>query len=247
MSLVAPPIRLSLSRAASPSLSRSMPAASASSWASKAASQEPYVMRLRASLAARPAPGGPMWSTRQLMASSTGRTWSTSSAEPPIMQTSSPLAAASGPPLTPQSTTVTPRGAASARNSKTVSARDRADDDHGGPRRRAGEHALGTLEHPTHLGVVEHRHEDDVASGGEGRGCRRHMAALPERRGGLVPKVAHRDGDAGREEGRGEPAPDVAEPDDPRARHRRTVVLGHWREPPGRRSTNPAGRIRPMK
>ena len=36
------------------------------------------------------------------------------------MQTRSPLAAASGPPLTPQSTTVTPCGAPSARSSSTV-------------------------------------------------------------------------------------------------------------------------------
>ena len=96
-------------------------AASASARPSCAPSMLTYPMRLRASLAASPAPGGPMWSTRQLTASRTGRNRSISSSEPPIMQTSSPAAEASGPPLTPQSTTVMPRVDPSARISSTVS------------------------------------------------------------------------------------------------------------------------------
>src|SRR5450759_2853816 len=111
ISVDAPPIRASLALITWASLPRSMPAASARSWPSYAASQDPYWTRLRANLAVSPAPNGPMRTTRELMASSTGRTSPMVAGSPPTMHTRSPLAAALGPPLTPQSTTATPASA----------------------------------------------------------------------------------------------------------------------------------------
>src|ERR1035437_1840538 len=111
ISVDAPPMRASLALTTWASLPRSIPAASARSWPSYAASQDPYWTRLRANLAVSPAPKGPMRTTRELMASSTGRTSSMGAGSPPTMHPRSPLAAALGPPLPPQSTTATPASA----------------------------------------------------------------------------------------------------------------------------------------
>ena len=88
-----------------------------------------------------------------------------------------------------------------------------------------------------HLGVVEHHDEDHVAAGGELRGCRRHMGPLPERRGGLLTEVGYRHRESGADEGGGEAAAHVTEPDDPDPqRGRRPVVLAlrHLAQPPDR-------------
>ena len=97
------------------------------------------------------------------------------------MQTSSPAADASGPPLTPQSTTVTPWAAPSARISSTVSVGMVLTMTAVLPGGRAGEHAVGPLEDGPDLGVVEDHDEDHVAPGGQLRGCRRHVGPLPVR------------------------------------------------------------------
>ena len=106
------------------------------------------------------------------------------------MQTSSPAAEASGPPLTPQSTTVTPWADPSAAHLEHRVGGDGAHDDGGAPWRRAGEHAVGPLQDRPHLGVVEDHHQDHVAAGRQLRGRGRHMGPLPERRGGLLTDVA---------------------------------------------------------
>src|SRR5664280_2419675 len=117
-----PPMRTSLALTTWASFPRSMPAASANSWPSYAASHDPYCTRLRASFAASPVPNAPMVTVNEPKASKTGRTRSITSGSPPTMQTSSPSAAALGPPLTPQSTTGAPTPADSAPMASTQAA-----------------------------------------------------------------------------------------------------------------------------
>jgi hypothetical protein len=115
-----------------------------------------------------------------------------------------------------------------------------AHNDGGRARRRAREHPFGALEDGPHLGVVEDHHEDHVATGGERRGCRRHVGPVPEGRGGLLTDVGHRHRQTGADEGRGHAGAHVPEPDDPDPqRDRRPVVLALWHlaPPPDRQSS----------
>ena len=101
------------------------------------------------------------------------------------------------------------------------------------PARRSGEDAVGPLQDRSDLGVVEHHHEDDVAAGGELRGCRRHMGPLPERCGGLLTDVAHRHGHAGPDQRGGQSGTHVPEPDDPDSQGPLTVLIsGTWSDLP---------------
>ena len=169
----------SLALTTSASLARSMPAASA---------------RLLALVGGQPravgAPGcGPAWRparsrrapwsrSASLMASNTGPDPLDHPGSPPTMHTRSPLAAAAGPPLTPQSSTGTPSAGGLGAEGPDARGRDGAHDDDGGVRTGGGQAAVGAGQHGVDLLVVDHGHHDDVGTARPGRPASRHRGAV---------------------------------------------------------------------
>ena len=139
-----------------------------------------------------------MVTASELMASNTGPARSMTAGSPPTMHTRSPEAAAAGPPVTPQSSTGTPRAAASAPMAWTHGGRDGAHDDERGARAGRGQPAVRAGQHGVDLLVVDHGHHHHVGPADQVGRRGRHLGRPAVLVGGLGPHVADHQGEARR-------------------------------------------------
>ena len=105
-----------------------------------------------------------MVTVSELMASNTGPARSMTAGSPPTMHTRSPLAAAAGPPVTPQSSTATPSAVGLGPDGLHARGRDGADDDEDGVGAGRGQPAVGPGQHGVDLLVVDHGHHHHVGT-----------------------------------------------------------------------------------
>ena len=139
-------------------------AAASSNTSAASASCAANTVLLR-TLASWPEPRGPRWRTGSPNVSSTGRQRSTTSAGPPAITSSSPLAALCPPPLTGAS--ITWRAGKSSWSRRQVVGCTVLWTMTIEPVGHRAERAVGSPQHLVHAGVVDHAHAEDVAGRAE--------------------------------------------------------------------------------